>query len=74
MKLFTISINAITQNKQKVEENHVLEFVEILESGKKLPPIKLRKSGDAYILVDGRHRLAAHKALGLDSIDATLTL
>jgi ParB-like chromosome segregation protein Spo0J len=69
-----IEICLITVNKQPVGDDHVEDFIELLEAGKVIPPIVLRASGDAYILVDGRHRLLAHKRLGRTHIKARITL
>jgi len=74
MEAITIPIHLITQNKQQTVEDHVLEFVEILEAGGCLPPITLREIPPGYLLVDGRHRLAAHKLLGRTTIKARITL
>jgi len=69
-----LEVSTITVNKQATEEDHVLEFVELLERGWKYPPIVVRKQGSTYVLVDGRHRLAAHKVLGLKFIRARITI
>ena len=69
-----IEICLIHVNKQPVGDDHVDDFVEILEAGKVLPPITLRRAGSVYILVDGRHRLLAHKRLGRSHIKARITL
>lgn len=69
-----IEICLITVNKQPVGDDHVEDFIELLEAGKALPPIVLRASGATYILVDGRHRLLAHKRLGRTHIKARITL
>lgn len=66
--LMSINTNHITSNKQPVDENHVLDFVELLEAGKTLPPITVRKSASQYILVDGRHRLAAQRLLNKEQV------
>lgn len=73
METITVPIHLITVNKQAVGEDHVLDFVELLEAGKRLPPITLRREGIGYVLVDGRHRLLAHKKLGLIAITARIT-
>jgi len=70
-----IEIRLITINKQPTEENHVEEFVELLEAGRQLPAIKLRKiTDDEYRLVDGRHRLEARRRLGKTRVRAHITL
>ena len=44
---------------------------DILENGLKLP-IQVRFDGKRYILVEGLHRLEAHRFLGEEDIDAYL--
>lgn len=68
-----IEVFTITVNKQATEEDHVLEFVEKLEAGWKYPAITVRKTETGYVLVDGRHRLEAHKRLGRMYIRARIT-
>lgn len=87
-----IPVNRIIVNKQKIDEEHVDEFVEYLERGRRTKPILVRKhrprdlvdlknntevvfnNGQLYVLVDGRHRLAAHKILGKEMIEVIVTL
>ena len=70
-----IEIRIITINKQSVEEDHVEEFVELLEAGGRLSPITVRKiTEDEYRLVDGRHRLEARRRLGQTRVLARITL
>jgi ParB-like chromosome segregation protein Spo0J len=44
---------------------------DILENGQ-TTPIRIRASGDEYILVEGQHRLEAMRALGEETILAYL--
>jgi ParB-like chromosome segregation protein Spo0J len=74
MEAESIPINLITVNKQAVGGDRVEEFVELLEDGKKLSPITVRKISTGYVLVDGRHRLLAHKRLEKTHILARITL
>lgn len=87
-----IPVNRIIVNKQAISEEHVDDFVELLERGRKTKPILVRKAAledkaqsgyyqqhiesgvEYYILVDGRHRLAAHKVLGKEMIEVMVTL
>jgi ParB-like chromosome segregation protein Spo0J len=70
-----IEIRLITINKQPITEDHVEEFIELLETGHKLPAITLRQvAEDAYRLVDGRHRLEARRRLGQTCVLARITL
>ena len=69
-----IEIRLITINKQPVTEDHVEEFLELLEAGRMLPAITVRKirCGE-YRLVDGRHRLEAQRRLGRTQVRARIT-
>jgi ParB-like chromosome segregation protein Spo0J len=70
-----IEIRRITINKQPVSEDHVEEFVELIEAGTALPVITVRKiAEDEYRLVDGRHRLEARRRLGQVHVRARITL
>lgn len=68
-----IEIRLITVNKQPVGDDHVDDFVELLEAGRCTPPITVRQVSGGFILVDGRHRLLAHKRLGRTHIKARIT-
>jgi ParB-like chromosome segregation protein Spo0J len=70
-----IEIRLITVNKQRTKEDHVEEFIELLEAGRQLPAITVRKiTDDEYRLVDGRHRLEAQKRLGRVRVRVRVTL
>jgi ParB-like chromosome segregation protein Spo0J len=70
-----IEIRLITINKQPVKEDHVEEFIELLEADRMLPAITVRKiTDDEYRLVDGRHRLEARLRLGQTRVCARVTL
>lgn len=81
-----IPVNRIIVNKQAISEEHVDDFVELLERGRKTKPITVRRAKENeippkkfkgsifYVLVDGRHRLAAHKVLGKEMIEVMVTL
>jgi nucleotide-binding universal stress UspA family protein len=44
-----------------------------LEAGTPLPPVQLYKLGYGYYVLDGNHRVAAAKRLGMEEIDAEVT-
>jgi ParB-like chromosome segregation protein Spo0J len=70
-----IEICRITSNKQRVEEAHVEDFIELLEDDRRLPVITVRKiADDEYRLVDGRHRLEARRRLGQTHVIVRITL
>jgi ParB-like chromosome segregation protein Spo0J len=53
-------------------EEKVQEYAEMIEEGVVFDPIKVWKRGDRYWVVDGMHRLEAHKRLGLETIKAEI--
>lgn len=55
-----------------LEADKVQEIAEsIIEQGQ-TTPIRLRKSKDGYVLIEGLHRLEALRALGEETIDGYL--
>lgn len=71
-----IYIPSVIVNKQKVNQEKVDEYTDEMDrtSPAKFPPVVLRVTADGPVLVDGRHRLAANKALGYLWIRAVFTL
>jgi len=54
-------------------EEKVQEYAEMIEEGVVFDPIKVWKRGDnRYWVIDGMHRLEAHKRLGLETIKAEI--
>jgi ParB-like chromosome segregation protein Spo0J len=51
-----------------------LSLIDYLRSGGDIPPIKVAKlPKGGFIIRDGRHRVLAHKLLGMDKILATFS-
>ena len=50
----------------------VERYKEAMEAGEQFPPIKVWKRENGYWLIDGVHRLQAHKLLGREYIEAEL--
>jgi hypothetical protein len=50
----------------------VMELIESLKAGKKLPLVEVTKKGDKIVIMDGNHRFMAAKAIGTKSIPAIL--
>jgi ParB-like chromosome segregation protein Spo0J len=50
-----------------------LSIVKARYLGQNLPPIELRKVGDAYFVVDGHHRVSVARQQGQIYIDAYVT-
>jgi ParB-like chromosome segregation protein Spo0J len=58
---------------QTLDPEKVVALAEdILQNGQKTP-IRLRKDGDRYVLIEGLHRLEALRALGETTVEAFLT-
>lgn len=76
MKTKEISIADIdysrTQMRARIDENHVAELAEVLADGGTLPPVRVMYDGVTHHLVDGFHRLHAHRKAGLGEITATV--
>lgn len=45
-----------------------------MQAGEALPPIELYKLGRDYYVLDGHHRVGAARALGIETLDADVTL
>ncbi len=43
-----------------------------LEQGRKAPPVRLARHGDAFVIRDGRHRVAAAVAAGHALVEAVI--
>jgi hypothetical protein len=41
-----------------------------MQSGSRLPPVSVYRTGDDHYLIDGHHRVSVARALGAESIDA----
>jgi uncharacterized ParB-like nuclease family protein len=54
-------------------EDTVLEYVQCLERGEKLPPIQVRFDGTNYFCEDGFHRVEASRRFGRKTIVANVT-
>lgn len=67
-RIFEIPTHSVKP--RKFDEEHVQELVELLERGKRLPPIVVRWQYPGWWLIDGNHRLEAHLRLGRRTIFA----
>lgn len=59
-----------TQSRAAVNKEYVAELVELLNSGKKLPPVDVYRSDAGCFMADGFHRLLAHQEAGKRTIRA----
>jgi ParB-like chromosome segregation protein Spo0J len=68
----TVPITLISHGKLP-RNRKVLEFAVAMKHGDLFPPVKLDRVTDGlYVLKGGRHRLAARKLLGYDTIRAKI--
>lgn len=61
-----------TQSRAAVNKDYVKELVELLQAGKKLPPVDVFKNDDGCFMADGFHRLLAHEEVGKRTIRAEI--
>lgn len=66
-----INICNITVDRHSLSKE-TLSIVDHLRDGGEVPPIKVYKKGATFVLKDGRHRITAHKLLGLKQIKCKL--
>jgi AraC-like DNA-binding protein len=67
IKLSFITIDAGTQARQKINQDVVNEYAQLLTEGAVFPPIVV--FGEKNILADGWHRFFAHRAAGIKEIE-----
>ena len=70
-----IRIDGGTQTREKLNQESVDEYAEVLQSndGEGLPPIEVTFDGTDYWLWDGFHRFHAHNKAGIGTISANVT-
>jgi len=71
----TITLTQLTvspefQIRRKMDPAFVARYENVIKSGGELPPVKVAKVGEIFILVDGFHRVAARERLGEKAIKA----
>lgn len=60
-------------SKQKAHPNtnrYINDMAKSIKQGYEIPPIVVRRTGTTYQVIDGHHRLEAHKRAGVKHIDA----
>ena len=67
VKLSLITIDAGTQAREKINQDVVNEYAQLMSEGTIFPPIVV--FGEKNILADGWHRFFAHRAAGLKEIE-----
>ncbi|MBW2094119.1 MAG: ParB N-terminal domain-containing protein [Deltaproteobacteria bacterium] len=58
--------------KDHLPKDRLAAIKRTMKEGGTLPPVKLYQIKDEYYVLDGNHRIAAAKALGLKSVDAQI--
>lgn len=58
----------------KTEQARFRRVVDAMKKGELLPPIELYKLRQHYYILDGHHRVGAARLIGVQSIDAEITL
>jgi hypothetical protein len=56
----TIRTDGGVQSRERINEEYVTELVEVIKSGKRLPPIEVYGDGNELWAADGFHRILAH--------------
>jgi nucleotide-binding universal stress UspA family protein len=59
--------------KRKNDEERLKRIREALENGRRLPPLELYKLGFGYYILDGHHRVAAAREIGIVDMEADVT-
>jgi hypothetical protein len=59
--------------RRTVTQGRWLGIIKMMILGESLPPVELRKVGDAYFVIDGHHRISAARQTGQEYIDAFVT-
>ena len=62
----------ISERRRSIDRATVGRYRRWLEQGREAPPVRLARLGDAYVVRDGRHRVAAALAAGHDLVEAVL--
>ncbi len=60
--------------KHKATQSRWMSIFSAWQSGQELPPVELIQAGDGYYVRDGHHRISVAHALGIEYIDADVTI
>ena len=72
MKLTEINIDSGLQSRAEMSNEVILEYIQIIRNGGKMPPVIVFNDGTKYHLADGWHRYFAHKQAGFADIEADI--
>lgn len=70
IKLEKIKVDGDLQVRDKIIEDAVREYADVIRNGGKMPPVTVFFDGKAYHLADGWHRYFAHKQAAFPEIEA----
>lgn len=70
IKLTNIRVDGGTQPREKINQEIVEEYADLVKSLVTLPPVEVIYDGHTYWLADGFHRFFAHQRAGRDEIEA----
>jgi len=70
IKLEKINVDGDLQVRDKIIEDAVREYAEVIREGGKMPPVTVFFDGKTYHLADGWHRFFAHKQAAFAEIEA----
>lgn len=61
------------QVRQALTAQAVTRYSAVYKTGGAMEPVRLARIGDALVLVDGAHRIAARQRIGLKDVEAVIT-
>jgi ParB-like nuclease domain len=70
IKVLKVVVDGGTQSRADLNDDVVEQLAEAIGNGAILPPIDVFHTGGRHVVVDGFHRLAAHKSANVEMIDA----
>lgn len=73
LKLNDVKLDGGTQFRESINQDKVKEYKELMLDDVVFKPVDVVFDGDFYYLVDGFHRYFAIKAMGVNTIEATVT-
>ena len=69
LKLTDIVTDAELQARERLSDEAIADYYNVIREGGKLPPITVFFDGTRYFLADGWHRYFAHKSAGMATIE-----
>lgn len=72
LRLSNIRLDKDLQVREKMHDDVISEYYDVLRNGGKLPPVVVFFDKTAYYLADGNHRYHAHKTAGMETIEVEI--